>query len=148
MGGPGAASHRGRSQACLASLCSRPKCAGAWPHPCLRTRGLAVPAWCSHLVARGAARSEAATDPSFPAQENTTRRPIPNTFLARRRRRPRARSAQEPPPSRHGSPAARRPASRHVHGRRVSTSPIHHRKETKGEERIDWPGGAHGGAAV
>jgi hypothetical protein len=33
-------------------------------------------------------------------------------------------------------------------GRRVSTSPIHHRKETKGEERVDWPGGAHGGAAV
>jgi hypothetical protein len=25
---------------------------------------------------------------------------------------------------------------------------IHHRKETKGEKRIEWPGGAHGGAAV
>jgi hypothetical protein len=32
--------------------------------------------------------------------------------------------------------------------RRVSTPPIHHRKETKGEERIEWPGGANGGAAV
>jgi hypothetical protein len=114
MGGPGAASRRKRSQARLASLCSRLKCDDAWPQPCLRTRGLAVPARCSHLVARGAARSEAATHPSFPAQENTARRPVPNTFLARRRRRPRARSAQEPPPSQHGSPAARRPASSHV----------------------------------
>jgi hypothetical protein len=35
-----------------------------------------------------------------------------------------------------------------TNGRRVSTSPIHHRKETKGEERIEWPGGAHGGAVV
>jgi hypothetical protein len=114
MGGPGAASRRGRSQARLDSLCSRPKRAGAWPQPCLRTRGLAVPARCSHLVARGADRSQAATHPTFPAQENTARRPVPNTFLAWRRRRPRARTAQEPPPSRYGSPVARWPATRHV----------------------------------
>jgi hypothetical protein len=32
--------------------------------------------------------------------------------------------------------------------RRVSTSRIHRRKKTKGEKRLEWPGGAHGGAAV
>jgi hypothetical protein len=72
-----------------------------------------MPARCSHLVARGTARGEAATHPSIPAQETTARRPVPNTFLAWRQRRPRARTAQEPPPSRYGSPAARWPASRH-----------------------------------
>jgi hypothetical protein len=33
-------------------------------------------------------------------------------------------------------------------GRRFSTSQIHRRKETKGEKRIEWPGGAHSGAVV
>jgi hypothetical protein len=33
-------------------------------------------------------------------------------------------------------------------GRRISTSPVHHRKETKGEERTEWSCGAHGGAAM
>jgi hypothetical protein len=95
------------------SLRPSPERASAWPQPCLRTRGLAVPARRSTLVARGAARSEAATHTSIPAQENRARRPVPNTFLARRWRRPRARMAQELPPSRYGSPAARWPASRH-----------------------------------
>jgi hypothetical protein len=95
------------------SLRPSPERASAWPQPCLRTRGLAAPARRSTLVARGAARSEAATHTSIPAQENMARRPVPYTFLARRRRRPRARTAQKPPPSRSGSPAARRPASRH-----------------------------------
>jgi hypothetical protein len=63
----------------------------------VRTRGLAVPARRSTLVARGAARSEAATHSPVPAQENTARRPDPYTFLARRRQCPRARTAQEPP---------------------------------------------------
>jgi hypothetical protein len=90
-----------------------PERAGAWPQPCLRTRGLAVPARRSTLVSRGAARSEAATHTSVLAQENPARRPVPNIFLARRRRRPRARTAQELPPSRYGSPGTRWPASRH-----------------------------------
>jgi hypothetical protein len=83
-----------------------------WPQPCLRTRGLTVPARRSTLVTRGTARSEAATHTSVPAQEILARRPVPNIFIARRRRRPRARTAQELPPSRYGSPAARRPALR------------------------------------
>jgi hypothetical protein len=33
-------------------------------------------------------------------------------------------------------------------GRRVSTSRIHRRKKTKGEKRLEWPGGGHGGAVV
>jgi hypothetical protein len=32
--------------------------------------------------------------------------------------------------------------------RHVSTSRIHCRKKTKGEKRLEWPGGAHGGAPV
>jgi hypothetical protein len=101
-----------RPQAHQAFLRPSPECAGAWPQACLRTRGLAVPARRSTLVARGAARSEVATHATVPAQENMVRRPDPYTFLARRQRRPRARTAQEPPPSRYGSPAARRPATR------------------------------------
>jgi hypothetical protein len=90
-----------------------PERAGAWPQPCLHTRGLAMPARRSTLVTRGAARSEAATHTSVPAQEISARRPVPNIFIARRRWRPRARTTQELPPSRYGSPAARWPASRH-----------------------------------
>jgi hypothetical protein len=84
----------------------------AWPQPCLRTRGLALPARRSRQVTRGAARGGAAAHLIVPAQESTTRRPVPFTFLARRRRRPRARTAQEPPPSWYGSSAARWPAPR------------------------------------
>jgi hypothetical protein len=43
MEGPGATSRRGRPQAHQAILRPSPERASAWPQPCLRTRGLAVP---------------------------------------------------------------------------------------------------------
>jgi hypothetical protein len=112
MEGPGAVSRRGRPQAHLASLRPRHERAVVRGHSRACARA-AMLAWCSHLAAKGTARDEAAAHPSIPAQETTARRPVPNTFLARRRRRPRGRTAQEPPPSRYGSPATRWPASRH-----------------------------------
>jgi hypothetical protein len=112
MEGPGATSHCGHPQAPRLSPQPSPERAGAWPQPYLCTRGLAVPARRSTLVTRGATRSEAATHTSVPAQETPARRPVPNVFIARRRRWPGARTAQELPPSRYGSPAARWPALR------------------------------------
>jgi hypothetical protein len=124
-----------------------PECTGAWPQPCMCTRGLAVPARRSTLVTRGAARSVAATHTSVPAQETPARRPVPNALIARRRRRPRARTAQEPPPSRYGSPAARRPATRQEQQRRVSTSRSITGKRPRGR-REEKGRGAHSGATV
>jgi hypothetical protein len=112
MKGPGATSRRGRPHAPRLSPHPSPVRAGAWSRPCMCTRGLAVPARHSTLVTRGAARSVVTTHPSVPAQETPARRPVPNVLIARRRRRPRARTAQELPPSRYGSPAARWPALR------------------------------------
>jgi hypothetical protein len=105
------------------------------------TRGLAVPARRSTLVTRGAARSVAATHTSIPAQETPARRPVPIVLIARRRRRPRARTAQELPPSRYGSPAARWPALRQgLTATRLDVA-NQHRKETKREKRVEWPVG-------
>jgi hypothetical protein len=71
----------------------------------------------------------------------------PNTFLTRRRRRPRARTAQQPPPSRYGSPAARWPASRHdLEGDASQRRWIITGKRPGG--RTGRPCGAHGGAAM
>jgi hypothetical protein len=149
MKGPGATSRHGRPQAPRLSPHPSPERAGAWPQPCLCTRGLAVPARCSTLVTRGAARSEAATHTSVPAQETPARRPVPNVFIARRRRRPRARTAQELPPSRYGSPAARRPALRQgITATRIDVANPTQEGEQGGEGRrvVGWV--AHGGAAM
>jgi hypothetical protein len=116
-----------------------PKRAGAWPQPCMCTRGLTVPARRSTLVTRGAARSVAATHTSVPAQETLARRPVPNVLIARLRRRPRARTAQELPSSRYGSHAARRPATRQETTTTRLDVAKHHRKETKGEKREEGP---------
>jgi hypothetical protein len=88
MKGPGATCRRGRHLA--PKLCPHPSPvrAGAWPRPCMCTRGFAVPARRSTLVTRVAARSVVATHPSVPAQETPARRPVPNVLIARRRRRP------------------------------------------------------------
>jgi hypothetical protein len=150
MGGPGAASSRGRSQARLANLRSRPKRAGVRGHSRACARAASpCPARCGQLVASGAARSEAATHPSIPASETTTRwsdSPKPSSHGDG--------GAQEHERLRAPSVVVRQSCSSMAsiqacfNGRRISTSPIHHRKETKGEKSIKWPGGAHGGAAV
>jgi hypothetical protein len=150
MGGPGAASRRGRSQARLANLRSRPKRAGVRGHSCACSHAASpCPARCGQLVASGVARSKAATHPSIPATETAARRPahqnLPRTAIAA----PKSTNGSGAPSvavrQSCGSMASIQECS---NGRRVSTSPIHHRKETKGEKRIEWPGGAQGGAAV
>jgi hypothetical protein len=76
------------------------------------------------------------------------RRPLCSTFhnleitslFARRRRRSRARTAQEPHPSRHGSSAARRPAPKQeINSDASHHLGNHHRKESKEEKRVEWP---------
>jgi hypothetical protein len=110
---PGATSRRGRLLARFGWHVAKPGVRrSAWPQPCLHTRGLALPARCIRLVTRGVARGGAAAHLLVPAQESTARRLVPFTFLARRRRCPRARTAQELPPSRYDSSAARWPAPR------------------------------------
>jgi hypothetical protein len=92
-----------------------------------------------HPGNHGAARSVAATHTSVPAQETLARRPVPNVLIARLRRRPRARTAQELPSSRYGSHAARRPATRQETTTTRLDVAKHHRKETKGEKREEGP---------
>jgi hypothetical protein len=62
------------------------------------------------------------------------------SLFARRRRRSRARTAQEPHPSRHGSSAARRPAPRQDNNSDAShLLGSHHRKGSKEEKRVEGP---------
>jgi hypothetical protein len=76
MGGPGAASRRRRSQARLASLCSRPKRAGVRGHSRACARAASpCPARCGQVVASGAARSEVATHPTIHASETAAQWP-------------------------------------------------------------------------
>jgi hypothetical protein len=75
---PGATSRRGRLHAQLGwpAAWSRER-RGAWPQPCLRTRGLSMPARRGRLVSRGVARGGAAVQPPFPAHQSMARRSIP-----------------------------------------------------------------------
>jgi hypothetical protein len=150
MGGPGVASLRGRSQARLANLRSRPKRVGVRGHSraCARAAS-SCPARCGQLVASGAARSEVATHPSIPVTETAARRPAHQNLPRPATAAPKSTNGSGAPSvvvrQSCGSMASIQACS---NGRRVSTSPIHHRKESKGEKRIEWLGGAHGGAAV
>jgi hypothetical protein len=134
MEGPGAASRRGRSQAHLANLRSRPKRARVRGHSRACARAASpCPARCGQLVASGAARSEAATHPPTPAQETAARWPAHQLL---------PRTATAAPKSMNGSGApsvvvrqscgSKASIQASFKGRRVSTSPVHHRKETKG----------------
>jgi hypothetical protein len=134
MGGPGAASRRGRSQVRSANLRSKPKRAGVRGHSRACARAASpCPARCDQLVASGAARSEAATHPPIPAPETAARRPahqnLPHTATAA----PKSTNGSGAP-----SVAVRQSCGSMAsiqacfNGRHVSTSPIHHRKETKG----------------
>jgi hypothetical protein len=150
VGGPGAASRRGRSQARLASLRSRPKRAEVRGHSRACARAASpCPARCGQLVASGAARSEVATHPSILASETATRWPASPKPSWHGDGGPQEHERLKSP-LRRGRQSCGSMASIQAcfNGRRVSTSPIHHRKETKGEKRIEWPGGAHGGAVV
>jgi hypothetical protein len=141
MGGPGAASRRRRSQARLANLRSRPKRAGVRGHSRACAHAASpCPDRCGRLVASGAARSEAATHPSIPAQATTARlldhQNLPRTAMAA----PKSTNGLGAP-----SVAVRQSCGSKASiqacfkGRRVSTSPIHHKKKTKGEGRRSWP---------
>jgi hypothetical protein len=113
------------------------------------TCGLAVPARSSTLVTRGAARRVVATHTSVPAQETPARRPVPNVLIARRRQRPRAQSAQELPPSRYGSPAARWPALKQgISATRLDVANPTQERDQGGEEGRAAGWVAHGGAAM
>jgi hypothetical protein len=62
------------------------------------------------------------------------------SLFARRRRRSGAQPAQEPQPSRHGNSVARRPAPRQeINSDAAPHLGSQHRKESKGEKRVEWP---------
>jgi hypothetical protein len=105
---------------------------GVFPRPSTKGCGVTpAPGVLAHWLGVAAARRLLC--PPFHNIETTS-------LFARRRRRSGAQTAQEPHPSRHGSSVARRPAPRQEINSDASLHlGSHHRNESKGEKRVEWP---------
>jgi hypothetical protein len=123
------------TQAIPASQSSARQCVAATVHVHARPRRARS---AQHPGNQGRGSKRGGDAPIRPCTRNPARRPVPNVLIARRRRRPRARSAQEL--LRRGTAVLRRDGqhSGKEQRRHVSTSRIQHRKETKGKERVEW----------